>query len=133
MSSQVSLLVGIGIFVIILLALKLGFNKFDKSRKGSLHSDVVDFKTACKQNNIFEVNRLGARIVNNPYLTLEIFRKILLEYKDFKKDQTPPKKALEKFDDAIHTRRFNWGLYAHRFKDPEEYKKAKEDIVNFHE
>ena len=75
MSADISLFIGISISLLVIIIINLLSKKYDKDRKETLQYNIIDFKKACEQKNNKEIDRLGKRIVNNPFLTMNIFIK----------------------------------------------------------
>lgn len=130
MNPLLELMTGIFISFAFILLIKYFFNRFDADRKYTLGMDLKEFSTALDQNNIKEINRLGVRLLGNPYLTIEQLEIILRGFEDYKKHFSPLPKAFKKFDSAIISKRINWGLFAHRYSDSEEYEAAKRNPLN---
>ena len=123
---------GLTICAVIIVVLKYFANRYDNNRKKTLPFNLIDFKEAIKNNKLSEINRLGVRLVNNPYLEVNELRIIMLELAEYKKNFPLKKNSLKKVEDTITTRQINWGLFAHRYSDPKEYAEALKDIVNLH-
>lgn len=130
MNPLLELMTGILISIAFILVIKYFFNRFDADRKYTLGMDLKDFSTALDQNNIKEINRLGVRLLGNPYLTLEQLEMILQGFDKYKKHFLTHPKDFKKFESAIVTKRINWGLFAHRYSDPEQYEAAKRNPLN---
>ena len=122
--------IGIAICIGLMAIAKVLLDRYEVRQKYRLHDDLQNFKKAIEGDNFSEIDRLGKSIANNLHLTTDQLRTIIIGINSCLKKFPDNADKLKNATDAISTRQVNWGLFAHRYTDPEEYAKALEDPIN---
>lgn len=124
--------IGIGFSVIAILIIggKVILQKQLRKRKEGLPLELLAFETAIELNKPKEVNSIGTRLVNNPNFEISHLRKVMELLQAYKQNKHVNKEIFKTLESAILNRQLNWGLFASRYTIPEEYEKAKRDLIN---